>query len=178
MKNMLLLPLVFGVMMGCSDQKDVDLSATSKQAEVHKAISADPFMIMDFATTSGNPEVQKLVDASLEEYKNLVINIRQEFSVHRQEVKTNFESNIAEFEKGIADQEKEYKASCTDINAANLDGCNTFGEKLGDIKNQLGELNARYQTQLKKVDSDEKTQLSKFQAQMKNNVNALLSQAN
>ena len=178
MKKMLLLPLVIGIMMGCSDKKDVDLSAANTQAEVHVKLSTDPFMAINIETTSGDPEVQKLIDSSIEEYKNLVINIRQEFELHRAEVKQNFESNIAEFKKGIVDQEKEYKTSCTDINASNLAGCNTFGENLSNVKNQLGDLEARYQTQMKKVDADEKTQLAKFQAQMKNNINDLLSQAN
>jgi hypothetical protein len=178
--------LVLGV-TSCSDSSEeatFKTEATATQSVVGGASvsstqtnAVDEFLTIDMDTTVAIPELQKLIDETILEYKVKVGEIRTQFTTVKAETTKEFKVNIDEIAKGYMEQKALFDKNCTKINTANEDSCNQLGTNVHGIKSQQEGLEVKLANQIKKITSDETNALRDLQSSMKNNIMSLKSQA-
>jgi hypothetical protein len=177
--------LVLGV-SACSDKNEAPAftaeSTQSSDAAVVTPVSTsvnsvDEFLTIDLDTTVAIPELQKLIDETITEYKVKVGEIRAEFTKVRAETTAEFKVNIDEIEAGYKEQKALFDKNCTEINQSNESSCNSLGSNVHNIKSQKEGLEVKLSNQIKKITSDETNALRNLQSSMKNNIMSLKAQA-
>lgn len=130
----------------------------------------------DMNITAKNPELQKLIDQTIEEYESFVSKIIQDFDNYKQLSLKEREENKAEIEIALKEQTDLHEENCSSIDQTNMESCNKIGESITEMKNTISKIENSIQNELKKLNSEERNQLKKYQAKMKTNVSKLLSQ--
>lgn len=149
----------------------------AKIVKVEKVVEKDIFKdYSDINTKANDPELQKLIDASIAEYEVLVDQVRDTFKKTKEEAKKERIENIKEMEQGLEEQKKVYDLNCTEIDAQNQKSCNKIGAGNSKIENQINKMKANLSNEIKKLETAETNQLKSYQAKLKTNLSKLLSQ--
>jgi hypothetical protein len=186
MKKLLTLAIVVSLtgLMACSDESSMTpIEMTSQGADSATETPTtdlnlvDEFLVIDVDKKVSDPDLQKIINETISEYKNIVTQVRSEFSKHKELTKKDFSENIAEIKSAYEQQNVMYTQKCSKITSNNENSCNDFGSKTHALKMKYESIEVKLKNTMKKLVSDEINQLKKFQADMKNKVMDLKNQA-
>lgn len=160
----------------CSDDESVkDVKKSSPSQVVSTSPSGDEFMVFDFEKTAKDQELQILINETIDEYKGIVKDVREQSSANKAEIKSLITENINELKQAYSEQVALHEENCSAINEANVESCNKIGAGNIELKNKYLGLEVEIQNKIKEIEAKEITMLRKYQADMKNNVKELLS---
>lgn len=189
---------------GCSEEKSVDdVISTEKEVEVtvvktekveevtapeavktvveikkddNESLLKEFTTYSDMDVTANNPELQKLIDQTIQEYENFVSKIIEDFDNYKKLSLQEREENKLEIEAALKEQTALHEENCSSIDQSNMESCNNIGESITEMKNTIAKIENSIANELKKLNAEQRNQLKKYQAKMKTNVSKLLSQ--
>tara|TARA_Y100000588_G_scaffold80539_1_gene84517 strand:- start:43877 stop:44530 length:654 start_codon:yes stop_codon:yes gene_type:complete len=130
----------------------------------------------DMDVTANNPELQKLIDQTIQEYESFVVKIIEDFDNYKKLSLQEREENKSEIEAALKEQTSLHEENCSSIDQSNIESCNKIGESITEMKNTIAKIENSITNELKKLNAEQRNQLKKYQAKMKTNVSKLLSQ--